>query len=165
MLIIAIVSLDVNLLSVVSLDLWKLHNVGVVFLAKRETVQVDVTAVVGKIKSNGWSASTFCKKMGRSITWVSEWKKLPPKNLPSPEEAARMCAILGVEPVEILADQSDIVKVTALLEAERPKKIQLATEDDELNKRFLAIWEGLTEENRRRVEDYIELLANSQRNQ
>lgn len=76
-----------------------------------------------------------------------------------------MCAILGVEPVEILADQSDIVKVTALLEAERPKKIQLATEDDELNKRFLAIWEGLTEENRRRVEDYIELLANSQRNQ
>ena len=29
----------------------------------------------------------------------------------------------------------------------------------------VAILEGLTEENRRRVEDYIELLANSQRNQ
>lgn len=107
----------------------------------------------------------FCEKMGRSVGWVSEWKKSPPKNLPSPEEAARMCAILGVEPAEILVDQSDIDKVAALLEAERPKKIQPTTEDDELNKKFLAIWEELTEENRRRVEDYIELLANSQRNQ
>ena len=39
-----------------------------------------------------------------------------------PEEAARMCAILGVDPAEILTDQLDIDKVAALLEAERPKK-------------------------------------------
>lgn len=132
-------------------------------LAKRETVAVNTARIVGKIKEKGWSASTFCKMIGKSVGWITEWKR--DKNLPSPEEAARMCAILGVEPAEILVDQADIDKVTALLEAERPKKNQPATEDDELNKKFLAIWESLTDENRRRVEDYIALLANAQRNQ
>ena len=134
-------------------------------MAKRIVVRVDVGQIVKNIKSHGWSASTFCRMMERSVSWISGWKASPPKNLPSPEEAARMCAILGVDPAEILTDQLDIDKVAALLEAERPKKIQPATEDDALNKKFLAIWEELTEENRRRVEDYIELLANSQRNQ
>ena len=134
-------------------------------MAKREVVQVDVNQVVKNVKSRGWSASTFCRMMERSVSWISGWKISPPKNLPSPEEAARMCAILGVQPAEILTDQADVDKVTTLLEAERPKKIQPAIEDDELNKKFLAIWEELTEENRRRAEDYIELLANSQRNQ
>lgn len=136
---------------------------GVEKLAKRVTVAVNTVRIIDKIKEKGWSASTFCKMIGKSVGWITEWKR--DKNLPSPEETVRMCAILGVEPSEILENQADIEKVEALLEAERPKKNQPATEDDGLNKRFLAIWEGLTEENRRRVEDYIELLANSQRNQ
>ena len=123
-LIISVIFIDVKLLSVFFLDLCKLHKVGVFFLAKRETVQVDVTAVVGAIKGNSWSASTLCRKMGRSVTWISEWKKTPPKNLPSPEEATRMCAILGVEPSDILIEQSDIDKVESLIERERPKKSQ-----------------------------------------
>ncbi len=133
-------------------------------MAKRAVVRVDVNQIVKSIKSRGWSASTFCRMMERSVSWISGWKVSPPKNLPSPEEAARMCAILGVDPAEILIDQADVDKVAALLEAERPKN-QPATEDDELNKKFLAIWGSLSEENRRRVEDYIALLANAQRNQ
>lgn len=132
-------------------------------MAKRETVAIDFDKTAKAIKAKCRSYTVFCEQMGRSSNWVTDWKRR--HNLPSPEEAARMCAILGVEPAEILADATGIEKVEALLEAERPKKIQLATEDDELNKRFLAILEGLSEENRRRVEDYIELLANSQRNQ
>lgn len=132
-------------------------------MAKRETVAIDFDKTSKAIKTKCRSYTVFCEQMGRSSNWVTDWKRR--HNLPSPEEAARMCAILGVEPAEILADATGIEKVEALLEAERLKKIQPATENDELNKRFLAIWEGLTEENRRRVEDYIELLANSQRNQ
>lgn len=132
-------------------------------MARRETVAIDFDKTAKAIKAKCRSYTVFCEKMGRSTNWVTDWKRC--HNLPSPEEAARMCAILGVEPAEILVDQSDIDKVAALLEAERPKKIQPTTEDDELNKKFLAIWETLTEENRRRVEDYIALLANAQRNQ
>lgn len=132
-------------------------------MARREVVAIDFDKTAKLIKAKCRSYTVFCEQMGRSTNWVTDWRRR--HNLPSPEEAARMCAILGVEPAEILVGQSDIDKVTALLEAERPKKIQPVTEDDELNKKFLAIWEELTEENRRRVEDYIELLANSQRNQ
>ena len=132
-------------------------------MARREVVAIDFDKTAKLIKAKCRSYTVFCEQMGRSTNWVTDWRRR--HNLPSPEEAARMCAILGVEPAENLVGQSDIAKVTALLEAERPKKIQPVTEDDELNKKFLAIWEELTEENRRRVEDYIELLANSQRNQ
>lgn len=137
---------------------------GVLFLAKRETVRVDVAAVVAAIKNNGWSASTLCKKMGRSVTWVSEWKKTPPKNFPSPEEAARMCAILGVDPADILLEQADINKVTALLDAERPKKNQ-PDEDDGLPQEFMIRYNGLSEENQKKVDEYIDLLLNAQSNQ
>lgn len=131
-------------------------------MARRETVAIDFDKTAKLIKAKCRSYTVFCEQMGRSTNWVTDWKRR--HNLPSPEEATRMCAILGAQPAEILADQSDVDKVTALLEAERPKN-QPVTEDDELNKKFLAIWGELTEENRRRVEDYIELLANSQRNQ
>lgn len=132
-------------------------------VARRETVAIDFNKTAGIIKAKCRSYTVFCERMGRGVNWVTDWKR--GHNLPSPEEAARTCAILGVEPAEILVDQADIDKVTALLEAERPQKNQPATEDDELNKKFLAIWESLTDENRRRVEDYIALLANAQRNQ
>lgn len=39
--------------------------------------------------------------------------------MPSPEEAARMCAILQVEPEEILTEPSDIELVRSLIEQER----------------------------------------------
>lgn len=93
-------------------------------MPKRITVKIDIDKTASIIKSKCRSYSVFCEKMGRSVGWVSEWKKKPPKNLPSPEEAARMCAILGVEPSDILIEQSDIDKVESLIERERPKKSQ-----------------------------------------
>lgn len=55
--------------------------------------------------------------MGKGRGWITEWKR--ERNLPSPEEAARMCAILQVEPEEILSEPSDIELVRSLIEQER----------------------------------------------
>lgn len=130
-------------------------------MAKREVVRVDVSKVVKCVKARGWSASTFCRMMDRSVSWISGWKVMPPRNLPSPEEAARMCGILGVEPGEILTEQTDIDRVTSLLGKERLKKIQLAT-DDELNQEFKLRYDELSEENQRKVDEYIALLLSVQ---
>lgn len=131
-------------------------------MAKRETVRVDIDRTIEKIKLNGWSASTFCKMLGRAVGWITEWKR--GKNFPSPEEAARMCAILGVDPADILLEQADINKVTALLDAERPKKNQ-PDEDDGLSQEFMIRYNGLSEENQKKVDEYIALLLNAQSNQ
>ena len=130
-------------------------------MAKRETVRVDVAAAVAAIKNNGWSASTFCRMMDRSVSWISGWKVTPPRNLPSPEEVVRMCAILGVDPADILLEQADINKVTALLNTERPPKNQL-DEDAELNQEFMLRYNGLSEENQRKVDEYIDFLLYAQ---
>lgn len=52
--------------------------------------------------------------MGKGRGWITEWKR--ERNLPSPEEAARMCAILQVAPEEILTEPSDIELVRDKLE-------------------------------------------------
>ena len=72
-----------------------------------------------------------------------------------------MCGILGVEPGEILTEQTDIDRVTSLLDKERLKKIQLAT-DDELNQEFKSRYDELSEENQRKVDEYIALLLSVQ---
>lgn len=72
-----------------------------------------------------------------------------------------MCGILGVEPGEILTEQTDIDRVTSLLDKERLKKIQLAT-DDELNQEFKLRYDELSEENQRKVDEYIALLLSVQ---
>lgn len=133
-------------------------------MPKRITVKIDIDKTASIIKSKCRSYSVFCEKMGRSVGWVSEWKKKPPKNFPSPEEAARMCAILGVDPADILLEQADINKVTALLDAERPKKNQ-PDEDDGLPQEFMIRYNGLSEENQKKVDEYIALLLNAQSNQ
>lgn len=75
-----------------------------------------------------------------------------------------MCAILGVDPADILLEQADINKVTALLDAERPKKNQ-PDEDDGLPQEFMIRYNGLSEENQKKVDEYIALLLNAQSNQ
>ena len=96
-------------------------------MSRRKVVQVDVPNIRNKIKQHGWSASTFCRRMNRVAGWVTEWKR--GKNLPSPEEAARMCAILGVEPAEILTEPEEITTVAALIDAERLSSNQPAKEE------------------------------------
>ena len=60
--------------------------------------------------------------MKKSRGWITEWKRA--KNFPSPEEAARMCAMLQTTPEEILTEQADIELVRGLLEQEREKGIK-----------------------------------------
>ena len=93
-------------------------------MPKRKTVSVNVPVVREKIKSACRSNVVFCEKMGRSSqkTWVTEWGRN--HNLPSPEEAARMCVLLQTTPEEILTEPADIELVRSLIEREREKGIK-----------------------------------------
>lgn len=128
-------------------------------MSRRKVVQVDVPNILNKIKQHGWSASTFCRRMNRVAGWVTEWKR--GKNLPSPEEAARMCAILGVEPAEILTEPEEITTVAALIDAERLSSNQPAKEN-KLAEAYLTKFGELSEENQKKVVEYIELLLKAQ---
>lgn len=93
-------------------------------MPKRKTVSVNVPVVRKKIKSAYRSNVVFCEKMGRSSqkTWVTEWGRN--HNLPSPEEAARMCVLLQTTPEEILSEEADIELVRSLIEQERENGIK-----------------------------------------
>ena len=128
-------------------------------MSRRKVVQVNVPNIRNKIKQHGWSASTFFKMMDRAVGWITEWKR--GKNFPSPEEAARMCAILGVEPAEILTEPEEITTVAALIGAERLSSNQPAKEN-KLAEAYLTKFGELSEENQKKVLEYIELLLKAQ---
>ncbi len=89
-------------------------------MPKRITVSVDRAAVERIVDAKGWSNAYFGGYvMHKTKGWLTDWKR--GKNLPSPEEAARMCAVLNVMPEEFLSEQSDVEKVTELLEEEIQK--------------------------------------------
>lgn len=95
-------------------------------MPKRKVVQINLNVVKPLIKKKCRSNVVFCEMMGRESqpTWVTDWGRKPkPKNLPSPEEAARMCAILQVEPEEILTDEKDIALVRGMIEEEKAKQM------------------------------------------
>lgn len=87
-------------------------------MPRRKTVKLNVPVVAEKIKAEFRHNVLFCIKMGRENhpTWVSDWGRTPPKNLPSPEEAARMCELLHTTPEDILTDAEDVTLVRGLLE-------------------------------------------------
>lgn len=89
-------------------------------MPKRDTVKPNVDAILKMVASNSWSAASFSKMVGKHKRWLSEVKR--GNNLPSPEEAARMCVLLQTTPEEILAEQADIDQVNALLENEMAKE-------------------------------------------
>lgn len=99
-------------------------------MAKRETVTIDVAKVVDLGSSNGWSAATVARKIGKHPRWLSEIKR--GRNLPSPEEAAQMCVLLQTTPEEILVKPENIALVNSLLEQEKGIKKQPAANSDEL---------------------------------
>lgn len=98
-------------------------------MPKRDTVKPNVDAILKMVASNSWSAASFSKMVGKHKRWLSEVKR--GNNLPSPEEAARMCVLLQTTPEEILAEQADIDQVNALLENEMAKEKALATEGED----------------------------------
>lgn len=88
-------------------------------MAKRDTVKVKIDKILELTAENGWSAATLSKRVGKHERWISEVKR--GKNLPSPEEAAQMCALLQTTPEEILTEPADIELVNGLIEQEREK--------------------------------------------
>ena len=88
-------------------------------MSKRKTVKLNLDVVIPAIKTRCRSNVVFCELMGRpnQKTWVTEWGRN--RNLPSPEEAARMCAILQVTPGEILTEPEDIELVQGLIDQQR----------------------------------------------
>lgn len=83
-------------------------------MPKRDTVQPNVDSIAEKVSAKSWSEASFSKMIGKHKRWLSEVRR--GKNLPSPEEAAKMCTLLGVEPEEILMEPVDIERVIGLLE-------------------------------------------------
>lgn len=63
------------------------------------------------------SEASFSRKFKNYNRWVSELRR--GRSMPSPQEAARMCALMNVSPKEILTEQADIDLVNGLLEKER----------------------------------------------
>lgn len=87
---------------------------------KRNTVAVDCEKINPKIKENGWSNASFSRLVGKYPSWYGEVKR--GNNLPSPEEAAKMCILLQTTPEEILLEPEDIALVNDLLEQENDAK-------------------------------------------
>lgn len=99
-------------------------------MSRRKTVKINLQIINPLIKSTFRSYIVFCEKMGRAHNWVTDWNRRDkdgnpaPKNLPSPEEAARMCVLLQTTPEEILVEEADIELVRSLIEREREKGIK-----------------------------------------
>lgn len=100
-------------------------------MAKRTVVKVDFEKLIHLIEKTEWSQAAFARLVGKHSRWLSDVSK--GHNLPSPEEAARMCVLLQTIPEEILLHkgateketekcQADIALVKSLVEQENSKK-------------------------------------------
>lgn len=89
-------------------------------MSRRKTVKLNLEFVNPRIKEVCHNNVIFCNQMGRpnQKTWVTDWNRVKdgnwaPKNLPSPEEAARMCILLKTTPEEILLHEGETDEDTA----------------------------------------------------
>lgn len=100
-------------------------------MAKRSTVAVDYEEVCSLIKQKHWSQASFAEMVGKHRTWIANVKL--GKNLPSPEEAAQMCAILQCDPEEIITDAADVELVRGLISDERQAQESRSVQSAEVN--------------------------------
>lgn len=91
-------------------------------MAARKTVKPNMDKLHLYVSESGWSNAAFARKVGKHDRWLSEVAR--GRNLPSPEEAARMCVLLQTTPEEILVEEADIELVRSLIEREREKGIK-----------------------------------------
>ena len=93
-------------------------------MSRKKTVKIIYDSVKVQIDKHFRSNVVFCLAMGFEDrpSWVSDLKR--GRNLPSPEEAARMCVLLQTTPEEILTEEADIELVRSLIEREREKGIK-----------------------------------------
>lgn len=116
-------------------------------MSKRITVFVDqnlFNLIDFYCKNEDISVAAFARKIGKHNRWVSEVKR--GRNLPSPEEAARMCILLNTTPEEILLHEGKDEKETA--------KCQ---KDIELVRKLLEKEKGIKETPDPKIEGYSEL--------
>lgn len=152
----------------VSLYVNSIYNILLVILGgvddmpKRETVKgVNIQSVESYLGSKGWSNAFFCSStMGKGRGWISEWKR--GKNLPSPEEAAKMCAVLQATPEELLCDPGDVEEVQKLLD-EEAKKSPAVLPDDGLELEFRKKYEMLTDDQKKLIEQMIDGLLGARK--
>lgn len=114
-------------------------------MSRRKTVSLNLDFVLKRIKSEFRSNVVFCEAMGfgNRNSWVSDWKR--GKNLPSHEEAAKMCAVLQATPEELLCDPGDVEEVQKLLDEEAKKSPAAQTGDGEREQLLSAIDRALFE--------------------
>lgn len=136
-------------------------------MAKRDTVNVDCEKVIPLIRSNEWNNFAFSRKVGKYNSWFGE--VLRGKNLPSPEEAARMCILLNTTPEKILLHegkdetetakcQEDIKLVWELVEKEKGiKKAPVLPDGGE--EEFMQLFRQLSSEVQERELAYLRQLA------
>ena len=142
-------------------------------MSRRKTVKLNLPYVNAKITEVFRHNVIFCEKMGRENhpTWVSDWNRKGkdgtpiPKNLPSPEEAARMCVLLQTTPEEILTEQADIELVRGLIEREREKGIKKDPipkdgVEDSVTAELREIWSSADENERRDLLEMARMLKN-----
>ena len=93
-------------------------------MSRKKTVKIIYNAIKDPIKKLFRSNVVFCEAMGFTgrDSWVSDLKR--GRNLPSPEEAARMCVLLQTTPEEILSEEADVELVRSLIEQERKKSVK-----------------------------------------
>lgn len=137
-------------------------------MPRRKVVRLNLEVVNPLIKSVCRNYTAFCEKMGRGASnWVADWNRKDengnpkPKNLPSPEEAAKMCILLETTPEVILLNkgateaetaklQADITLVRDLLDQQGAKKAPTETSEREnispAKQALLDAIDGLSEE-------------------
>lgn len=137
-------------------------------MPRRKVVRLNLEVVNPLIKSVCRNYTAFCEKMGRGASnWVADWNRKDengnpkPKNLPSPEEAAKMCILLETTPEVILLNkgateaetaklQADIAHVRDLLDQQGAKKAPTETSEREsispAKQALLDAIDGLSEE-------------------
>ena len=112
-------------------------------MPKRDTVQPNVDSIAKKVSAKSWSEASFSKMIGKHKRWLSEVRR--GKNLPSPEEAARICQLLKATPDEIL-----------LREGETPEATAKCLENIETVRKLVEA-EGIKETPDSKIEGYSEL--------
>lgn len=112
-------------------------------MPKRDTVQPNVDSIAEKVSAKSWSEASFSKMIGKHKRWLSEVRR--GKNLPSPEEAARICQLLKATPDEIL-----------LREGETPEATAKCLENIETVRKLVEA-EGIKETPDSKIEGYSEL--------
>lgn len=128
-------------------------------MPKKYTVKVNYEAIISAIDNHKvyrGNNTSFCLDMGfeNRTSWVSDLKR--GRNLPSPEEAAKMCSLLKKSPDEILLRegeteeetakcQKDIARVRDLLDQQRQDAKKAPTEISERDDITQEDWEKQAE--------------------